>query len=228
MELKHVILRRLEDPDSGATGRPRTRGGPGTLSEPVPPPIAIEVESLSARRVAEVARKNDVEAVAPVVPLKLIAPLKGNGGASVAAGGATWGVKAVGADSSPFTGDGVTVAVLDTGIDATHPAFAGVNLVKKNFTTEQDSDQHGHGTHCAGTIFGRAVNGTRIGVAPGVKTAVIGKVIGEGGGGSDTLLAAIEWALQNGANVISMSLGIDFPGLVATLQQRGVPVELAT
>jgi len=217
--MKHVILRRV----GGSS--------PGTLSteaDSPPAKVTIEVENLTARRVAEVARKKDVEAVAPVVPLKLIAPLKGNGGATVAAGGATWGVKAVGADTSPFTGGGVTVAVLDTGIDATHPAFAGVNLVKKNFTTEQDTDKHGHGTHCAGTIFGRAVGGTRIGVAPGVKTAVIGKVIGEGGGGSDTLLAAIEWALQNGANVISMSLGIDFPGLVATLEQRGVPTELAT
>jgi subtilisin family serine protease len=226
MELKHVILRRLEGPELGS----RTRG-PGTLSteaEPAPAKVAIELETLTAAKAAEVARKKDVEAVALVVPLKLIAPLKGNGGANVAAAGVTWGVQAVGADTSPFTGDGVTVAVLDTGIDATHPAFAGVNLVKKNFTTEQDTDLHGHGTHCAGTIFGRAVGGTRIGVAPGVKTAVIGKVIGEGGGSSDTLLEAIEWALQNGANVISMSLGIDFPGLVEELRQRGVPVELAT
>lgn len=226
MELKHVILRRLEGPELGS----RTRG-PGTLSteaEPAPAKVAIELETLTAAKAAQVARKKDVEAVALVVPLKLIAPLKGNGGANVAAAGVTWGVQAVGADTSPFTGDGVTVAVLDTGIDATHPAFAGVNLVKKNFTTEQDTDLHGHGTHCAGTIFGRAVGGTRIGVAPGVKTAVIGKVIGEGGGSSDTLLEAIEWALQNGANVISMSLGIDFPGLVEELRQRGVPVELAT
>jgi subtilisin family serine protease len=226
MQLKHVILRRLEGPELGS----RTRG-PGTLSteaEPAPAKVAIELETLTAAKAAEVARKKDVEAVALVVPLKLIAPLKGNGGANVAAAGVTWGVQAVGADTSPFTGDGVTVAVLDTGIDATHPAFAGVNLVKKNFTTEQDTDLHGHGTHCAGTIFGRAVGGTRIGVAPGVKTAVIGKVIGEGGGSSDTLLEAIEWALQNGANVISMSLGIDFPGLVEELRQRGVPVELAT
>ncbi len=224
MELKHVILRRVEGPGS------RTRG-PGTLStesESAPPKVAVELETLTAAKAAEVARKKDVEAVAPVVPLKLIAPVKVNATANPAAAGVTWGVQAVGADKSPFTGDGVIVAVLDTGIDATHPAFAGVNLVKKNFTTDQDTDQHGHGTHCAGTIFGRNVNGTRIGVAPGVKTAVIGKVIGDGGGGSDTLLEAIEWALQNGANVISMSLGIDFPGLVEELRQRGVPVELAT
>ena len=62
-------------------------------------------------------------------------------------------------EGSPFTGLGIVVAVLDTGIDATHPAFAGVTLVKKNFTTEAAGDLHGHGTHCAGTIFGRDVSG---------------------------------------------------------------------
>src|SRR5690606_41473924 len=93
-----------------------------------------------------------------------------------AAGDVTWGVKAMGAYTSPFDGSGIVVAVLDTGIDPTHPAFAGVNLTRRNFTTAGDDDTHGHGTHCAGTIFGRAVNGTRIGVAPGVTEAVIGKV----------------------------------------------------
>jgi subtilisin family serine protease len=81
----------------------------------------------------------------------------------------------VGADTSPFSGDGIVVAVLDTGIDASHPAFEGVDIVQKDFTGEGVGDQHGHGTHCAGTIFGRTSEGTRIGVAPGVKKALIGK-----------------------------------------------------
>jgi subtilisin family serine protease len=118
--------------------------------------------------------------------------------------------------------------VLDTGIDPTHPAFAGLRLIRKNFTTETEDDQHGHGTHCAGTIFGRDVNNKRIGVAHGVKTAVIGKILGEGGGGSDVVMGAIEWALQNNSNIISMSIGIDFPGYVAELIKKGIPPELAT
>ena len=62
---------------------------------------------------------------------------------------------------------------------------------------------------------------TRIGVARGVQKALIGKVLGEGGGSSATIASAIQWAMDNGANVISMSLGIDFPGYQASLQASG-------
>jgi subtilisin family serine protease len=73
------------------------------------------------------------------------------------------------------------------------------------------------------------VGGTRIGVARGVTKALIGKVLGEEGVPSGTLAGAIQWALDNGANVISMSLGMDFPGYVADLQKRRkLPPELAT
>ena len=54
---------------------------------------------------------------------------------------------------------------------------------------------------------------------------VIGKVLGGNGGGSDTIMQAIQWAVQNGANVISMSLGIDFPGFVKQLEGQGLPTE---
>jgi subtilisin family serine protease len=212
--MTHVILRRVAP-------KPQRMGRPSS-------PITVELENLPPRRVAEVASKRDVEAVAPVIPMKLIVPVPFNALDDPLANGSTWGVKAVGADTSPFSGDGVIVAVLDTGIDASHPAFSDVTLVRKNFTSESDEDLRGHGTHCAGTIAGRAIAGTRIGIAPGVTTLVIGKVLGQGGGGSDVLLVAIEWALQSGAHVISMSLGIDFPGFVAELEHQGLPTEMAT
>jgi subtilisin family serine protease len=220
--MKHVILRSVE-----AAHRPRTRGAAVAVAAPASP-VTVDIEDVSGRRLRELARKSDVVAVAPVVPMKLIAPIPMDEPAAPAAA-ATWGVEAIGAHTSPFTGNNIVVAVLDTGIDPNHPAFAGVELVRKNFTDESDNDTHGHGTHCAGTIFGRAVNNMRIGVAPGVKKALIGKVLGDNGGGSDTILQAIQWATNNGAHVISMSLGIDFPGLVADLiQQQGFPPELAT
>jgi subtilisin family serine protease len=200
---------------------------PTALAEPT---IAVEVHDLGAREAVAVAKQDDVETVAIAMPMKLIEPMDVAVTADPLASGATWGVKAVGAHTSPFTGDGVVVAVLDTGIDPNHPAFAGVELVQKNFSDDPNpNDSHGHGTHCAGTIFGRDVDGTRIGIARGVKKALIGKVLGaNGGGGSDAIVDAILWALDNGANVISMSLGMDFPGYVAKLRASGVPEELAT
>src|SRR5262249_15571769 len=76
---------------------------------------------------------------------------------------------------------------------------------------DPDEDTDGHGTHCAGTIFGRTTDGCRIGVAPGIRKALIGKVIGAGGSSTDAIFKAILWAYQSGAQVISMSLGMDFP-----------------
>jgi subtilisin family serine protease len=102
-----------------------------------------------------------------------------------------------------------------------------VQLVTNNFTSEGASDLHGHGTHCAGTILGRDVAGTRIGVARGVKKALIGKVLGQGGGSSDKIVNAINWAVESGAHVISMSLGIDFPGFVKSMQESGLPTQAA-
>lgn len=225
MATDYVILRSVAAPRPEL--RARTRGAKPP-ADAAAPSVAVEVDSLSPSRAAEVARTPGVECVAPVIPLKLIEPVPFDAPVDAKAAGSTWGVKAVGADTSKFSGEGAVVAVLDTGIDPTHEAFAGIELVRKNFTTESDDDLHGHGTHCAGTIAGRKVDGFRIGVAPGVKKLLIGKVLGQGGGGSKTLLEAIQWALQNGAHVISMSLGIDFPGLVAELIGEGLPPALAT
>jgi subtilisin family serine protease len=189
---------------------------------------SLEVDEIDRRDITAITQDAGVVAVAPAMPMKLIEPIAKATDAQPAAGNVEWGIKAVGADTSPFSGNGVVIAVLDTGIDPTHPAFAGITLVRKNFTAAEDDDQHGHGTHCAGTIFGRNTNGTRIGVAPGVTKALIGKVLGEGGGSSDKIADAILWAVENGANVISMSLGIDFPGLVDRLINSGFPPALAT
>lgn len=168
-------------------------------------------------------------AVAPPMPMKLIEPQAADAGASSVENGVAWGINAVGATNSAQDGAGITVAVLDTGIDPNHAAFAGVELVQKNFTQAGENDDHGHGTHCAGTIFGRDVGGTRIGVARGVQRAVIGKVLGQGGGSSATIARAIQWALDEGAHVISMSLGIDFPGYVNLLiNQQGIEEQPAT
>jgi subtilisin family serine protease len=187
----------------------------------------VHVDELTPDNVRDLARDPAVAAIARSMPTKLIAPVPQD--AAAAAAGAAWGIQAVGADTSSRTGAGVTVAVLDTGIDAAHAAFNGVQLVQQDFSGSGNGDVQGHGTHCAGTIFGRDVNNTRIGVAPGVTRALIGKVLdNNGGGSSEGLFQGMQWAVANGARVISMSLGFDFPGLVKQLVAENVPVEAAT
>ncbi|MGY1649640.1 S8 family serine peptidase [Geodermatophilus sp. SYSU D01119] len=126
---------------------------------------------------------------------------------------ATWGVQAVHATTSPYTGAGVRVAVLDTGLDLAHPDFTGRSVTAESFVTGVGSaqDGHGHGTHCVGTACGpqSPPQGPRYGVASGAEIYV-GKVLGDEGSGDDGgILAGIDWAVANGCAVISMSLGAD-------------------
>jgi subtilisin family serine protease len=223
MKKKMIILR------SSTATRDVLRGGPvANATQLGGDDLTIETEELRADELSKLVRDRDVVAVAPTMPMKLIEPVS-RAPVEASADPFAWGVKAVGADDSPYSGDGVIVAVLDTGIDAAHEAFRDVEILQKDFTGEGDGDKHGHGTHCAGTIFGRNVGNTRIGVAPGVKKAVIGKVLGQkGGGGSEQIANAIQWAVESGAQIISMSLGIDFPGFVASLTENGYPVDVAT
>lgn len=145
------------------------------------------------------------------------------------------GLLAVKADTSPFTGQGVTVAVLDTGIDATHPAFKGKQLATRDFTgegatAEDVSDRDGHGTHCAGTVCGTVVDDVRVGVAPGVTKLCVGKVLGAKGGSLEMLLKGLIWAVvDQKSSVVSMSLGYDLPGNSKRLiEQFGLDAALAT
>lgn len=143
----------------------------------------------------------------------------------------TWGIRAIGADTSQFTGKGVTVAVLDSGIKNSHQAFARLKvtgkLIEKDFTGTGDGDASGHGTHCAATIFGGEVNGVRIGVAPDIEKALIAKVLG-GNADSGELIDAMKWSLDEGAQVISMSLGFDYVGYRERLVELNFPQEAAT
>ncbi len=124
---------------------------------------------------------------------------------------ATWGLQATNVLASPFSGDGIKVAILDTGIDFDHPDFIGREIVSKSFIADQEvQDGHGHGTHCAGTACGilRPSSGQpRYGIAHAAKLHV-GKVLSNTGSGSDrSVMGGLEWALDNGCAVISMSLG---------------------
>lgn len=126
----------------------------------------------------------------------------------------TWGLLATGVDQTEYSGDGIKVAVLDTGMDFNHPDFTARTMHQKSFISGQQSqDGNGHGTHCIGTACGplNPSEGRRYGIAHKAEIFV-GKVLSDQGRGNDTgILAGIDWAVGNGCEVISMSLGARVP-----------------
>ncbi|WP_371527559.1 S8 family peptidase [Streptomyces sp. NBC_01283] len=116
-----------------------------------------------------------------------------------------------------FDGKGVKVAVLDTGVDATHVDLKDQVVGEKNFTPAEDAkDHYGHGTHVASIAAGTgAMSGGKLkGVAPGAKL-LNGKVLDDGGSGEDSgIIAGMEWAAEQGADIVNLSLGGgDTPGV---------------
>lgn len=124
----------------------------------------------------------------------------------------TWGLQLTNAGTSRFTGKGIKVAVLDTGLDLGHPDFAGRKITSQSFIpNETVQDGHGHGTHCIGTSCGslKPKRLPRYGVAYEAEIFA-GKVLSNRGSGADgSILAGIDWAITNGCVVISMSLGAE-------------------
>ncbi|MFJ4985338.1 S8 family serine peptidase [Streptomyces sp. NPDC088732] len=109
------------------------------------------------------------------------------------------------------TGAGVRVAVLDSGVDATHPDLADRIVASRSFVPGQEVvDRYGHGTHTASTVAGTgaASDGKERGVAPGADL-VVGKVLGDNGSGAISgIIAGMEWAVRTEhAKVVNMSLG---------------------
>jgi subtilisin family serine protease len=190
----------------------------------------VEQLRADAHEVNDIRREPDVLAAADVVPLKLYRPFAAGRPKGRPEGKGLWGLHAVGVDQSPASGLGAAVAILDTGIDADHGAFRDVRdrISQEDFTGEGNGDHDGHGTHCAGTVFGGRVACRPIGVAPGIERALIGKVIGQDGASSATLARAIDWAVRAGANIVAMSLGIDFAGYVQQRIKAGIPADIAT
>ena len=116
-----------------------------------------------------------------------------------------------------FDGTGIKVAVLDTGIDTAHADLAGQVIEERDFSGSSGTgDKFGHGTHVASITAGTGARsgGKYKGVAPGAKL-LNGKVLDDNGFGSDSgIIAGMEWAVAQGANVVNLSLGgTDMPGI---------------
>ncbi|WP_344679061.1 S8 family serine peptidase [Saccharopolyspora taberi] len=111
---------------------------------------------------------------------------------------------------SGLTGEGTTVAVLDTGVDQTHPDLADREAGERNFTDSADAaDHYGHGTHVASTVAGTGAfsQGKYRGIAHGSKL-LDGKVLNDSGAGQESwIIAGMEWAAEQKADVVNLSLG---------------------
>ena len=121
---------------------------------------------------------------------------------------ATWGLQATNVLVSAYTGAGIKVAVLDTGLDLEHPDFEGRAITSRSFVSGQEvQDGNEHGTHCIGTACGSADEVPRYGIAGGAEIFA-GKVLSNAGSGSDSqILGGLDWAVENGCAVASLSLG---------------------
>ncbi|HEX6324954.1 MAG TPA: S8 family serine peptidase [Jiangellaceae bacterium] len=119
-------------------------------------------------------------------------------------------VSAPAAWDSGLDGSGVTIAVLDTGVDAGHPDLTGQVVAEADFTgSDSPADDNGHGTHVASVAAGTGAgaDGARQGIAPGADL-ISGKVLdSEGRGQASWVMAGMDWAVQQGADIVNMSLG---------------------
>lgn len=162
--------------------------------------------------------------------------------------GHTWGVGRTGAlacwGAYGARGKGIKIAVLDTGCDASHPDLAGRvtgfaefdeegKIEKQGMSHARDSDEHG--THCCGTIAGGNTSGRWIGMAPEAKI-LAGMVLPNGSGTEAQILGGMQWALDQGADIISLSLGglrltpdvlDNYTQMIITANLAGVPVVVA-
>ena len=128
--------------------------------------------------------------------------------------GVTWGLRACKVAPSLRSGNGIRVAVLDTGMDLGHPDFAGRPIAGATFVGQPVQDLYGHGTHCIGTACGpKAPAGTTPRYGIGYRSSIyVGKVLSNSGSGSQAgVLAGMNWAIAKRCQVISMSLGSQSP-----------------
>jgi len=123
-----------------------------------------------------------------------------------------WGVERIGAPTvhdGGNKGEGVKVAIIDSGIDYTHPDLDGNYVTGYDFVNDDDypMDDNGHGTHCAGIVAAEDNDTGVVGVAPGAHLYALKVLNRRGSGNFSDVVAALQWAVANGMDVTSNSYG---------------------
>jgi len=211
------------------------------LPEAEPPPLVryypnlgVALGTVTREGLAALQADDQVADVVGTPQIGLIRPTQVR--ASALRSTRTWGLQALDVPNlwmEGLTGNGVMVGHLDTGVDGTHPGlrtaighFAEFDFLGRQVVPDpQPHDTAEHGTHTAGTIAGRPVNGRNFGVAPGATLA--SAIVIEGGQVVARIVAGLDWVIGQGARVLSMSLGLrgfvdDFLVLTQILRSRGV------
>jgi len=211
------------------------------LPEAEPPPLVryypnlgVALGTVTREGLAALQADDQVADVVGTPQIGLIRPTQVR--ASALRSTRTWGLQALDVPNlwmEGLTGNGVMVGHLDTGVDGTHPGlrtaighFAEFDFLGRQVVPDpQPHDTAEHGTHTAGTIAGRPVNGRNFGVAPGATLA--SAIVIEGGQVVARIVAGMDWVIGQGARVLSMSLGLrgfvdDFLVLTQILRSRGV------
>ena len=124
---------------------------------------------------------------------------------------------------SGFTGQGVVVSIIDAGVNYNHLDLAdhlwdgGEAFPHHGYDVRNDDDDPmddmGHGTHCAGTVAGDGTAGSQTGVAPDAQIMCIKSVNADGTGGAVKLAEGMEWSVEHGCDIISMSMGLVHPSV---------------
>jgi subtilisin len=211
------------------------------LPEAEPPPLVryypnlgVALGTVTREGLAALQADDQVADVVGTPQIGLIRPTQVR--ASALRSARTWGLQALDAPNlwaQGLTGNAVMVGHLDTGVDGTHPGlrtaighFAEFDFLGRQVVPDpQPHDTGEHGTHTAGTIAGRPLNGRNFGVAPNATLA--SAIVIEGGQVIARIIAGMDWVIGQGARVLSMSLGLrgfadDFLVLTQILRSRGV------
>lgn len=170
--------------------------------------------------IRDLARRNDIEVIGYAIERCWI-PEDESPRAASASREITSNVIQVGANQVwdlGYSGQGVVVAVVDTGVNYNHLDVAdhlwdgGEEFPNHGYDVYNNDnnpmDDQGHGSHCAGTVLGDGTAGSQTGMAPNATLMCVKCLNSNGNGGAEVISAGLEWAVEHGCDVFSMSLGV--------------------